>query len=310
MVRTLNGKNILIKTAKDATEEAVSYIEDRKQGKIVSLKSRWLKFNDLCSIEPNTLFTVSGISGSGKSTFVNMLETDLIEQNPNQDIIILSFSLEMKAQQQIGRKLSTKTNKTTKELYSTTSELSDKDLDKVKTLSKSFTSYPIYYVEGPVNVNDVDMIIRDFQENIAKDKWLVVTFDHTLLVDGDSSEKGNIDALQKIFMKVKKLGRTSVIQIAQLNRGIENPDRIKLPTMHYPVRSDLSTSDFMYQSSDYVGVLHRPEILGILNYGPQHLPTANMLYFHLLKNREGEIGIIPFKNELQYNLITEFKKEA
>lgn len=308
MVLTLNGKDVVIKTAAEATSETVNYISDRKAGKISSLKSRWLKFNEMCSIEPNTLFTISGISGSGKSTFANMLETDLIEKNPDQDIVVLSFSLEMKASQQIGRKLSTKTNYTTKELYSINAELSDAMFDKVKSLSKDFTAYPIYYVEGPIDIETVSATITNFQDTIAKNKWLVITFDHTLLVDGSGSEKSNIDALQKVFMKAKKKGKTSIIQIAQLNRGIELPDRVKLPAMHYPMRSDLSTSDFMYQSSDYVGVLHRPEILGILNYGTQHLPTANMLYFHLLKNREGEIGILPFINELKYNNIIEYTK--
>lgn len=308
MVLTLNGKDVVIKTAGEAAIEAIKYIADRKSGLAESLKSRWMKFNNMCSIEPNTLFTVSGISGSGKSTFVNMLETDLIEQNPNQDIVVLSFSLEMKASQQIGRKLSTKTNHTTMELYSSSTKLSDATFDKVKLLSKGFTAYPIYYIEGPIDIETVSSTITRFQETIAKDKWLVITFDHTLLVDGSGSEKSIIDALQKVFMKAKKIGKTSIVQIAQLNRGIELSDRIKLPAMHYPMRSDLSTSDFMYQCSDYVGVLHRPEILGILNYGTQHLPTANMLFFHLLKNREGEVGIIPFINDLKYNNIAECTK--
>lgn len=81
-----------------ATTEAVEYIKQRKNHTIQSLKTRWNKFNTQCmgGIEPNTIYTIVGISGSGKSSFVNTLENDLIDLNPDQDVIILNFSFEMK----------------------------------------------------------------------------------------------------------------------------------------------------------------------------------------------------------------------
>lgn len=308
MVLIYDGKEICIKTAEDATKEALSYITDRKDGNIISLKSRWSNFNNLCSIDPNSLFTISGISGSGKSSFVNTLETDLIDLNPTQDIVVLSFTLEMLSSRQIGRKLSTRLRKTTRDLYSTDTTLTETDFIKVKTEVQSLAKYPIYYIEGPITIKAIENVISKFQNTVAKDKWLVVTFDHTLLADGDGTDKTNIDALQKVFMKAKKIGKTTIIQIAQLNRTLEAIDRIKNPSMHFPMRSDLSTSDFMYQCSDYVAVIHRPETLGIQSYGTQHLPVENMLYLHLLKNREGEVGILPFVNDLKYNLINEYRK--
>lgn len=310
MVLKLNGNNVVIKSISEASSDIVKYIDERKSGVTQSLKTSWSRLNNLCNggIEPNVLFTISGISGGGKSAIVNMLETDLIDLNPNQNIVILSFSLEMLSSRQIGRKISAKLKRTTSELYSSTSELSDHAFDRVKKITKDFNSYPIFYVEGPVNIKTVEETIAKFQE-MHKDKWLIITFDHTLLVDGVNSEnKANIDALQKVFMKAKKIDKTTIIQIAQLNRSIELSDRVKLPAMHYPMRSDLSSSDFMYQCSDYVAVLHRPELLGILSYGTQHLPVKDMIYLHLLKNREGELGIIPFKNELKYNTLTEYTR--
>ena len=57
-----------------ATKEAVEYIKKRKNHEIESLKTRWNKFNRCCmgGIEPNTIYTIVGISGSGKSSFVNI----------------------------------------------------------------------------------------------------------------------------------------------------------------------------------------------------------------------------------------------
>lgn len=59
---TLPYKHISI-----ATNEAVDYIKKRKEHKIESLKTRWNKFNSQCmgGIEPNTIYTIVGISGSG-----------------------------------------------------------------------------------------------------------------------------------------------------------------------------------------------------------------------------------------------------
>lgn len=51
-----------------SANEIVDYICNRKSGRVKSLKTRWSKFNNLCmgGIEPNTIYTIAGISGSGK----------------------------------------------------------------------------------------------------------------------------------------------------------------------------------------------------------------------------------------------------
>ena len=50
------------------TDEIVKYIEDRSKGISTSLRTRWDKFNRTCmgGIEPNVLYTIAGISGSGR----------------------------------------------------------------------------------------------------------------------------------------------------------------------------------------------------------------------------------------------------
>lgn len=80
-----------------ATDEAVEFIDKRRKHVIESFKTRWPKFNNMCmgGIESNVVYTIAGVSGSGKSAFANMLETDIIELNPNKDVVILSFSFEI-----------------------------------------------------------------------------------------------------------------------------------------------------------------------------------------------------------------------
>ena len=239
-----------------------------------------------------------------KSAFTNTLESDLIDLNKRQNIIVLSFSFEMVSSRNVGRKLSNRLRRTTSELYSAEADLTDSEFQKVETTAKEIKDYPIYYVDTPSSVEEIEATIDYFHENMAKDKWLVVILDHALLVEGDS-ERGTIVNLQKMFIRKKKLKNTSIIQITQLNRNIEQPERLNNPSSHYPMRSDLSASDAIFQASDYVIVLSRPELLNLQFYGINRLPVKNKVYIHFLKVRDaGEPCILEFDNELKYgNLI-------
>lgn len=297
-----------------ATNEAVEYIRKRKNHEIQSLRTRWNKFNKSCmgGIEPNTIYTIVGISGSGKSSFVNTLETDLIDLNSNQDVIVLNFSFEMLSSRQVGRKISSKLRQTTAELYSANNELTDDLLDRVEQTSQQIKSYPIYYVDTPGTVEDIASTINYFYETKAKDKKFVIILDHTLLVEGQNRESALqvISELQKLFIKVKKLPNTTIIQLSQMNRNIENPERINNPSMHYPMRSDISSADTIFHASDYVICIHRPELLNIQQYGPNRLLVKNKIYLHILKNRDaGECTILEFDNDLKYNNLIETIRE-
>ena len=266
MAHNYDNNPLPFKHISTATEEAVEYIRKRKNHEIEPLKSRWNKFNNMCcgGIEPGCVYTIVGASGTGKSSFVNTLETDLIELNPDKQLVILSFSFEMLSRAQIGRKLSNKLRQTTTQLYSAIDDLSNKEFSLVEETANSLKDYPIYYVDSAATVQKIEDTIVYFQNTIAKDKWLIVILDHTLLVGSDNykDERMIISELEKVFIKLKKIGTTSIIQLSQMNRNIENIDRINNPSSHYPMRSDLSSSDSVFQGSDVIAVLSRPETLG------------------------------------------------
>lgn len=291
-------------------QEAISYISGRREHNITSLKTRWKKFNKQCmgGIEPNTVYTIAGISGSGKSSIANLIQTDIIDLNPQEDIIVLTFSLEMVGFRQIGRTLSNKLRKTTSTLYSSETDLDEETFRKVVHVSNQLKEYPIYFVDSPGTPMQVENIIRTFYDKYVKDtkKHFVIIYDHALLTKQIGSVIETISELERVFIQVKKLPFTSVIQLAQMNRNIESPERINNPLSHYPMRSDLSSSDAIFQASDYVLVIHRPEILNIQEYGPSHLPTINKVYIHMLKNRDaGKPCILEFENDLKFNNLIE-----
>lgn len=305
--------NLSYRKIDKATEEIINYIDNRRKGLTRSLATRWQKFNKACmgGIEPNTIYCIAGVSGSGKSSIANSLESDLFECNPSDDFIVLSFNFEMLASRQVGRKLSYRLKKTTAELYSGLAEetlkLSDSDYEQVVEHAKIIKQYPIYYVDSPGTVNEVRNTIVDFIRNVSKDKWLIIFLDHTLLVKGlnNQEERMIISDLQRLFMELKKYGKTTIVQLSQMNREIEDKERINNNMLHYPVRRDIAGSDSVFRASDYVLVVHRPELLGIKNYGPKREPVENLVYMHILKAREGEQKILRFENNLKYNSIEE-----
>ena len=271
MEQTFYKNPLQYKSIETAAYEAVDYIDQRRHFKLKSLATKWSKFNYLCmgGIEPNVLYTVAGISGSGKSSFVNSLESDLFEQNPKASIAILNFSFEMLSARQVGRKLSYNLNKTTKELYSGDykNPLNDEDFKRVEESVENIKKLPIYYVDTPGTVEQIRTTIKHFILNEGKGKWVIIILDHTLLTKGKTGESERITLadLQRLFIEVKKYSRTTIIQLSQLNRNIEESDRIANQSMHYPMRKDIFGADSLFQASDYVLVIHRPEIIGIEN---------------------------------------------
>ena len=300
-------EQVYYKTIAQAADESVAYIRARKDHTIVPLKTRWKKFNKVCcgGIEPNMIITIAGISGSGKSSIVNQIETDLIELNPTQDVVVLDFSFEMVSFRSVTRKLSYRLKKTTSELYSSSYSIEDSTMKEIVNEANKLKQYQIYYVDTPCTVEEIEKTIDYFHDNIAKNKWLIVILDHALLVEGES-ERGTIVDLQKMFIRKKKLSNTSIIQLSQMNRNIEQPERINNPAMHFPLRSDLAASDALFHASDYVIAINRPELLNLTSYGIRHLPVKNKVYLHFLKVRDaGEPCILEFDNDLKYNNLIE-----
>jgi len=305
-----NSNSLTFKHISTATNEIVSYIDDRRKGVSKVLKTKWNKFNNTIGggLEAGTIMCVAGISGSGKTAFVNSLETDLFDLNPDVDFYVLSFTFEMISSKMIGRKLSYKLKKTVQELYTVNTPLSDYDFNNVIQESQRIKDYPVYYVDSPGSVIEIKNTIEKFRELVSKDKWLVVILDHTLLIKALSGqgERETIVELQRVFIEQKKIGLTTIIQLSQLNREIEDKERINNPLLHFPQRRDISSSDAVYQAVDILIVLHSPRKLGIKAYGPNHWPVDNLIYLHCLKVRDGEPKILSFIDNLKYNSIEEY----
>ena len=308
-----SSNHLSIKSIRLASNEASTYIDDRRHGRIVSLKTPWEKYNKVSmgGIEWYSVHIIAGASGSGKTAILNQLETELIELNPQEEFDILSFNFEMLAKNLVARKYSKALNKTVKELFSADTPLSDSDFARIKATERKIKNMPIYYVDEAGTVEDILRTIHYFGKKKDKNRGLLVTLDHTILVNGKMGELERIILVElaKMFKRAikyfAKMGKNfSVVLLSQMNRQIEEMERIGEPGVHnYPRKKDIFGGDALYQMSDVVMVTMKPYQMGMDCYGPNRVETKGRLFWHFLKVREGEGVIATMKNKLFINTV-------
>jgi len=299
-----------------AAQEALNTVDGRRKGTIKYLKTRWGKLNRavMDGIEWNCIFTIGGISGSGKSAIADEMETSLIDLNPNEKIAVLSFNWEMIGATRVMRKTASKTHLTVKQLQSADQNTIDDHQFKQITAEMSvIAGYPVWYVDTPGTPEEVLATFIAFKDSMPDVDKFVIFLDHTLFTRGKhgEDERKILSKLQDVWILIKKHGAETkeyssiIFQLSQLNRAIESQDRVMSLEGHYPKRGDLFGGDSVYQASDYVLISHRPELLYIQEYGPEQLPVEGYIYWHLMKARNGEPAILQMINNLKYNKVDE-----
>jgi len=306
-------------TIEEAARQELRYIKGRMDGNIKSLKTPWRKFNEasMNGVEWGSIVTIAGMSGSGKTAVLNEMETGLFEMNPHEKFAVLSFNFEMIARRLVGRKISKNLNMSVKQMYNAdlaepTKNLTKAQYNKAIDYAFSIKDNPVWYVDIPGTVQEIKNTIEYFamgmEENL--DRGILVTLDHSVLVKkmGEQKTLEVLYELSAMFNEMKKKIKSSYVIVSQLNRGIENTERIQNKNLHYPQKSDVFGADALYQYSDVFMVTHRPEMLNIPEngYGPEDWAVKDIIYWHYLKTRDGDPMVAKMRNLLKYNRVIDY----
>jgi replicative DNA helicase len=308
-------------TLQEAFLQETNYIENRLSGKILPIHTGFPKWDEtyLNGFEWGYIVALAGMSGVGKTTLLSQLETNICGLNPESNFKVLNFNYEMSARRLVGKKIASKLGKSTRQLYSAdkVDNISSRELEAVKKHQNSLLKYDINYVEFPGNVKEMSETIDNFAKikgvgnTMNSENALLVTLDHPLIVKKESEDERNmLINLMAMFNEKKKMYPKSLfVLVCQLNRDIESTERKAAfgasKILNYPQKSDIMGSDAIYQFSDAVIILHAPEKLGLLTYGPHSYPTNGLIYAHHIKARDGDSCITLFKNTLSKSKLTE-----
>lgn len=309
-------KPLIVKTQAQVAKEFLNNIEGKAKGEIPSFKTEYEKLNELFggSLETNSIITIAGGSGGGKSTISELISYSIHKEtsNENWEVIGLNINLEMLSLKTFGRIVAKESKLDSSTIYSLKKSLSATDYNKIKNdIIPYLSQYKIYYVEESGDPKELLHLIYEFWKkyvktppNSIKKRLMIVQLDHSLLVEGDNDQ----DKLKELMVGLKSLkkrianegGHALYMVLSQLNRNIEARDRITNPALHAPGKGDIYGSDACYMNSDYVIIAHNPRRLQLPFYKQDMYPVkatlddtkeeVDFIYFECIKNREAKDG--------------------
>ena len=289
----------------ETIDEAKEYIKTAQDGNRIVFSTKWERLDRqlMGGLQPGKTYIIGGRPGSGKSQFSNQLLFNVLEQaqKENRKVVVFYWSFEMPGYQQLIRIASGDLNTSVYDLIKPQTGNSSYQ----ETLDK-FKKYPIYFCNIPNTLIFAKGKINQFCKN-NPDTTLINLFDHTrLLVGGNKEENQRIADLSKTCMESQAAYKTITILLSQLNRNIESPERLN--NQAQPMLSDLFLSDALGQDAHVVMLINRPyDMYGIKEIYCGEQPQG-LMALHLEKNRDGELGMVPFQTHYPSFKLTERNK--
>lgn len=302
----LNIKSLKYISQEEAILKANEKIRKAMEEEFPGLYSRWPVINRMMGgcWRFGEVTYICGLSGHGKSYFLNMLRQDFCTKKLNQyprPYKILTFTFEMGADDEMIRTYSSRTGLSYSELMSAEDKITASQFEAIKLTSEDLINDICYYVETSGNRIEIMNTIDKFQKEFPEHQ-LIIMFDHTLLMNyyDEQNEVDLINRLSRLAIEVKKRYGAMIILLGQLNTEIEKEERrSSFETkryLHYPTKMDIHSGKSVYMASDNIMVIHRPELLYIDKYGTKGYDTKDLVAIHWLKGRlTGSLGVIRFK---------------
>lgn len=324
--------------SKDLIEEAAERILEFKSGKLKPIKFKKPYVNQalLGGLFPGTVFGIAGSSGHGKTTMMQELEDDILNEELNPDCkkyVILKNNYEMSVFKLFLRALKNHLNKKISDLLGT-NPFTEEEENLFNVIKARESDPRIKYFQNPTDPETWFKVVEAFIIANQDKEHIVITIDHIALVKQTyAGKKDAIDNLIEYINYLKnKYTNVSFIILSQLNREIESRDN---PQHSAPRKGDLYQSDFLYQLSDVILVVHNPFKFGLDKHMVvgkdmypmfkeyKHTPEKNtspfktkgLIFYHFIKLREDEnqsvldLWIEPLqKSELKPSMITTYQE--
>lgn len=287
-----------------AYNNAVEEVRKRKEGLIRPYKTTWPKFNKQLGggLQLATTYTIGGRPGIGKSAFTNKLLFDLCELSYMESTIVCYWTWEMPSYQQLIRGFSGDFGKTVQELMDVENPISDELYSQILSSKSKWESFPIYFMSYSKSPDYIYGMLKDIQA-ANPDMNIINIFDHTRLAAKPEDAYSEEEKIRRLYHCAQQLsvnfGMINIF-LSQLNRDIESDSRKKNPV---PQLSDFFGADAVAQFSNVAIILQQPIRYRLTEYLKED--TMDLLAVHIVKNRDGAVGWIPFDHDLARNTMKE-----
>lgn len=303
----------MILSSKQVAERTKVMLEKYRNGEWKTFKTPWNTWNNVYfdGWPWGYIVCMAARSGAGKTTILNELESAIWKYNKGEKIELLTNSFEMRPETLFTKTISRVVKKTSRDIV--LGNYTDDEQKKIYKVIDALSTHPRSFnvtATTPKLLEDQISKFIKLKKIVENDVALVITLDHALMMEQDigKSERGTLVDLMKMANRVRqKYPKVIFIILTQLNREIEESERIKNNKLHYPCKKDVFGSDAIWQYADVMIVPHRPEQLGIAEYGPSKLPTRNIIYVHHLKTRESKEKITRMIENLEFNTVKEIQ---
>lgn len=259
---------------------------------------------------PGDVVTIAAGAGVGKSYELNIIKNNVMDININPDAneyVFLDVSLEMRLFSLMIRQLSYGLNKSKKEIL--LKQFSESEKQKAADIISKWEDERFFISQTPTTPQQFYEQTNEFCMQHVDKKAIFITCDHLALLSGSAGKTSIIEEFL-LYINELKMSYKNVyfFLVSQLNSNyfgrIAEEDR-----MSEPKPTDLFYSNSIFHLSSYVMVIANPSKLGIVNYSsviPERYPhlekyftepnkkgkvsfdSEGLLFYHLLKNREGE----------------------
>lgn len=283
-----------------AVDQCYANIIAGKKGERLVFPTKWKKLNSLLlgGLQPGKMYVIGGRPGSGKSAFSNKMLFDLLDHPKNQNrVIVLYWSFEMPGYQQLMRIGSSNIGKKMSEILSVDTEFQDMHFDSFVKAMNPYKKYPIYFNN---NARDIDYVCKITKRvaSLNPDKIIINLFDHSRLFkkSKEASELQMLTELSHNCIELQQETKCITILLSQLNRNIESPERAA--NLYQPMLSDLFGSDSIGHDAHVVMIINRPGDMYNISVPYLQQNPVGLLALHIEKNRDGELGMLPFDADM------------
>ena len=276
---------------------------------------------------------VAAGSGIGKSFELSRIIKNILDRDRNPDAdkyVSLNISLEMRILSLVLRDLEGKLDKGKREIL--LNKFSEEEKEICKSYYEALQDDRQYISQTPTTVNQFYEGCKSFLEKHKDKESCIISADHLVLISSDKGE-GKNQSVENLIEKINqlKMEYPNVIFILLSQTNSKNQDRVKeKDRMSQPKDLDIYYSQFSFQIADYVCVIQNTWKLGIQEYskiypdkyshleeffleedskGRVSLEGEGVLYYHLLKCREGGSNYIDIFAERIYTPKKTLKKE-